>query len=59
MPLFNVQDSDRPMWVVAESYGAAVEKWIKFVAKENDMEPEDVEAPDGVMLVCHDDEFIE
>src|ERR1041385_685774 len=36
MPLFHVQDSDRPGWVIAENFAEAVRKWETAVAKEND-----------------------
>lgn len=58
MKLFQVQDSDHPRWVVANSYGDAVLCWKEHVAKENDMAPEDVEEPAGVHFVCDDPELI-
>lgn len=58
MKLFNVQDSDRPMWVIADSYGHAVERWKVLVAKENDMWLDDVEDPQGVHFVCDHDELL-
>jgi len=58
MSLYHIQDSDRPMWVMARDYGHAVNKWKVFIAKENDMEEKDVEEPVGVELVCEDNDFL-
>lgn len=58
MPLFQIQDSDRPMWIVAQNYGEAEDKWRKLVAKENDMSPEDIESPYGISFICEDNDFM-
>lgn len=52
MNLFQVQDSDRPMWVVAESYGHAVKRWREQIAKENPTDDCSGEEPDGVNLIA-------
>ena len=59
MPLFHVQDGDRPAWLIADNYGDAVYLWTGAIAHENEMRPKDVVPPDGVALVCHDGEIIE
>lgn len=58
MPLFLVQDSDRPMYVKAESFGDAVALWERLIAVENDLDPDDVDYPLGVQYVAPDDELI-
>jgi hypothetical protein len=58
MPLYHVQDSDRPMWVIANDYGDAVDSWKKFVAQENDMSYLEVEEPRGVQFICDRDDLI-
>jgi hypothetical protein len=56
--LFHVQDSDRPMYVVASDWKDAIDKWKDCVAHENDMEPRDVDEPLGIHMVCDDDDLI-
>jgi len=59
MSLYYVQDTDRSMWVVATDFAEAVNKWRRFVAKENDCVEDDIcDGPSGVQFVCDDDEFI-
>ena len=58
MPLFHVQDTDRPMWVRSKTWGEAVYLWKRFVAVENDIIPEDVEEPLGIQFLAADDEVI-
>lgn len=55
MPLYQVQDSDRPMWVIAADWGRALIQWKELIARENDGEEAE---PDGIMLVCSDDEIL-
>jgi len=56
MPLYKVQDSDRPMFVVGESFERALEMWKVQVASEN---PDcDVSPPDGITLVADDLEIL-
>ena len=35
--LFHIQDPDRPMWVVAVDWSAALEAWRRQVASEDDL----------------------
>lgn len=59
MPLFHVQDDDRPMWVLASDFDTATQKWRKFIAGENNNQRiEEVQGPTGVQKICDDDEFI-
>jgi len=46
------------MWIVAQNYGEAEDKWKKLVAKENDMSPEDIESPYGISFICEDNDFM-
>ena len=59
LKLFNVQDSDRPAFVIAHSFEEALSKWKVAVAEENatDTEYEEV-PPAGIMHVCDGDELI-
>lgn len=56
MPLFHVQDSDRPGYVIAMNYSEAESKWRAAVANEND--GDDCGPPDGIALVCDDSDLI-
>lgn len=56
MPLFHIQDADRPAYVVAETYGEAEAKWRAAVANEND--GDDCGPPQGIALVCDDSDLI-
>lgn len=55
MPLYHVQDDDRPMYVVANSFSHAISKWKDVIMEENDGEASD---PKGVCLICEDDDLI-
>lgn len=50
--LYLIQDPDRPMHVVAESWTQAVTKWKQLVAVENDLKPEEVDEPHGIALIA-------
>lgn len=58
MNLYHIQDSDRPLWIVAASWSAALSTWKQDVAQENDMDPNEVEEPQGITLVCEAHELI-
>jgi len=58
MPLFHVQDSDRPGWVIAQNYGHAVQKWQVAVRAENDGDDLEPLLPDGVQFVADDSNII-
>lgn len=52
LSLFQVQDSDRSMWVIAENYGDAVERWQKQISHENPGDDCSDDQPDGVNLIA-------
>lgn len=56
MPLFHVQDDDRPGYVVANDYAEAIRKWSAAVLREND--DVDTGPPRGVSIVCDDRDLI-
>lgn len=56
MPLFKVDDNDRPAFVFARTYAEAIEKWETVIREENDGEI--AEPPKGVAFICDDDEII-
>jgi hypothetical protein len=58
MPLFHVQDTDRPMYVIAETYSKALEEWAKSMVIENECHIDDMEPPLGIRYVCPDDDLI-
>lgn len=58
MPLYHVQDSDRPLWIVATGFGHAAVKWKTIVAEENAIQYLDVDGPSGIYLLCDDDELV-
>jgi len=56
--LYHVQDADRPMWVVASNWNAALAKWKHVIAEENEQKPEEVSEPQGIQLVCEANDLI-
>ena len=56
MPLFQIQDDDRPAWVIAKDFAEAVHKWENAVAKENNGNKG--EPPNGINRIAGDDEII-
>lgn len=56
MPLFHVQDSRRPGYVVAESHEEAIEKWRFAMKDESGREPE--EQPGKIVIICEDSDLI-
>lgn len=59
MPLYHVQDSDRPLYVVAKDFGDAVKKWQHVIYNENGPFDEgENNNPQGVYLICDDDELV-
>jgi len=57
MPLYQVEDDLRPMFVVAPTYEIALKKWNAFVAKENDCN-DAYPATKGIVRVADDDEIL-
>lgn len=58
MPLYEVQDGDRPLFVVATDWADALEAWRKQCVTENPGTEETDHDPLGVRYVSSDDEFI-
>ena len=58
MPLYHVQDNDRPLWVMADDFAHAVRKWRTVIAAENEQSFEETEEPQGVTLICDDNELV-
>ena len=54
MPLYHVQDADRPLWIVAPDWSSAIATWKLVIENENGGESND---PDGVSLICDDDDM--
>ena len=54
MPLYYIQDSDRPAYVVASTKADAEERWQIAVAKENEIPRNEVGECDGVLLIAVD-----
>lgn len=55
MPLYHVQDADRPLYVVAKDWATAIDAWRQQIREEND--GDDGDEPLGVNLVCDDNEL--
>jgi hypothetical protein len=58
MPLYLIQDNDRPLWIVAKSYGQAEQVWKKIVAQENEISLDEVESPKGINFICDDMDLV-
>jgi hypothetical protein len=58
MPLFHVQDCDRPGFVFAEDFQKAADLWTEAVAVENETTVDEIGAPLGIARVCEDNELI-
>ena len=56
MPLFQVQDHDRPLWIIATDFQDALEKWTAVVKVEND--GEDIGPPLGISWVASDEDVV-
>ena len=55
--LFHVQDGDRPMYVVARDWSAALDAWWRVIRAENEG-VDDLEEPDGISMVARADELL-
>jgi len=58
MPLFHVQDNDRPLWIVAKNYGQAEFIYKKVVARENEVSIDELEPPLGISFICDDSDLL-
>jgi hypothetical protein len=56
MPLFLIQDPDRPAYVFARSFAEAHAKWKRVVSAENDGDAG--EPPQGIQFIADDSEII-
>jgi hypothetical protein len=56
MPLYQIKDDDRPMFVQAKTYALAIAKWEQYVTEEN---ATDVGPPTyGIVFICDDDDLL-
>lgn len=54
--LYHIQDDDRPVYILAETWGDAVHAWRLLVVEENDIGEDDEEPnPKGVTFVARHD----
>lgn len=58
MNLYHIQDCDRPMYVAADSWLDAINRWKVNIAVENEESSDDVEEPEGIVLVAKEVELI-
>ncbi|MGE0289341.1 MAG: hypothetical protein AB7I42_24085 [Bradyrhizobium sp.] len=56
MKLYNVQDAERPMFVVAETFAQAIARWTALVQFENP--GVEIDPPQGVQFIADDDELL-
>lgn len=56
--LYYIQDSDRPLWVIAESFNDAFDKWVDVICEDNDCAASEVESCQGIQFVCGEDEIV-
>lgn len=55
MNLYHIQDSDRPMWVIAANWQDALDKWKAKIKEENEGECDE---PQGIELICDEDDLL-
>jgi hypothetical protein len=55
MNLYEIQDHDRPMYVVAESWAAALAAWQAQIKIENNLLFDEIPNPEGIRFVCSND----
>ena len=59
MPLFYVQDGDRPMFIAAADFETALAQWRRQILDENDQDQSCIEgAPEGIQCVTDRDDEI-
>lgn len=54
--LYHIQDSDRPMWVIAANWQDALEKWKTKIREENEGECDE---PEGIQRICDEDDLLQ
>lgn len=50
--LYRVQDADRPMFVIAQNFQEAIDKWAAVIRKENNLPETEEVLPQGVTRMC-------
>lgn len=50
--IYFIQDSDRPMHVIAHTWQKAIDTWKSQIGIENAMNASEVSEPDGISLVA-------
>ena len=61
MPLFSIQDNDRPAYVIADNYGEAQEKFLQAIFEENKeyySNVDELDIPLGISFICPDEDII-
>jgi len=59
MSLYHVQDNDRQLYIIADSYGDAERKWESIIRKENEIDDDaGVDPPLGIQFLCDDNELV-
>jgi len=58
MPLFQIQDDDRPMYIVASDLQQAVQKWREVLDCENPDDDCSGTQPQGIIFLASDDDLI-
>lgn len=56
--LYHVQDSDRPMFVVAQNFQEAIDKWANVIRNENNLPLTEEVIPEGVNRMCDQHDLI-
>lgn len=56
--LYRVQDSDRPMFVIAQNFQEAIEKWADVIRHENNLPTTEEVLPEGVNRLCDHHDLI-
>lgn len=56
--LYQIQDPDRPLWVIANDWRDALAKWRVRIRAENEMKPEETCEPSGISLIAENDDLI-
>ena len=56
--MFLIQDSDNPMYVIAESWSAAIAKWQRYLSELDDDSDCSKCQPSGVSLLAENDGLI-
>lgn len=58
MPLFYVQDDDRPLFVLARDFADAEAKYRMVIKRENDGDDFQYEPPKGINYVADDNDVV-